>query len=266
MFSVLSLNLRFGLADDGPNSWPFRQKAYPLLLKQYQSDFICFQEANDFQIDFLGSLLTGYKFIGQRENTPKFWQSDVIFYSSAWECLQKEHFFLSDTPEIPSKFKESRWPRQCTLGWFEKENRQLICVNTHFDFDSEVQVKSAELILERLSAYPAHVPVILTGDYNSDPSSACFQVFTAGKAGKTLSISSPFQNTFPRPFPGTYHGFTGKSQGGHIDWILYKGPISLIHSQIIPNDFKGRYPSDHFPLRAVFDFEKQGDGQNAMGD
>ena len=52
-FSILNLNLRFGRADDGANSWPFRTKAYPPLFDAYPSDFYTFQEANDFQVDFL---------------------------------------------------------------------------------------------------------------------------------------------------------------------------------------------------------------------
>jgi endonuclease/exonuclease/phosphatase family metal-dependent hydrolase len=257
MFSVLSLNLRFGLADDGPNSWPFRQKAYPGLLEQYKTDFICFQEANGFQIDFLVDLLPDYEFIGQRENPPEFWQSDVIFYHRSWTCDEKEHFFLSDTPDTPSKFKDSRWPRQCTLGCFQFENRNLICINTHFDFDSKVQVKSASLILDRLSKYPEDTPVILTGDFNADPSSDCYGVFTGGKSDTREACGThPFQNVFSRPFPGTFHGFTGKAEGGHIDWILYKGPVLLSKSVIIQADFEGRFPSDHFPIKAEFEFKE----------
>jgi endonuclease/exonuclease/phosphatase family metal-dependent hydrolase len=258
MFSVLSLNLRFGLADDGPDSWPFRKKSYPFLLEQHPSDFMCFQEANDFQIEFLAGLLSEYAFIGQRENPPEFWQSDVIFYQSPWVCLQKEHFFLSDTPETPSKFKESRWPRQCSLGWFKSGDRQLICVNTHFDFEPEIQVKSAELIVDRLFKYPGDVPVILTGDFNADPSSACYRVFTEGKNHPGRFRSPSFQNIFSDPYPGTYHGFTGKAEGGHIDWMLYKGPISLLRSEMIRRNFNSRFPSDHFPIKGVFEFDKMG--------
>lgn len=46
---LMSLNLRFGLAEDGPNHWRFRNRAYPALLNRYPCDFYLFQEANDFQ-------------------------------------------------------------------------------------------------------------------------------------------------------------------------------------------------------------------------
>ncbi len=63
-FSTLSFNLRFGLADDGANSWDHRKKALPALFKKYRPDFIGLQEANDFQIDYLTKVLIGYEFKG----------------------------------------------------------------------------------------------------------------------------------------------------------------------------------------------------------
>jgi len=57
MFSVLTLNLRFGLADDGANNWRYRKIGFQPFLEKYRMDFIGFQEANDFQIDFLHNIL-----------------------------------------------------------------------------------------------------------------------------------------------------------------------------------------------------------------
>ena len=80
MISVLTLNLRFGLADDGPNSWQYRKKVFPHLFEKYRPDFIGFQEANDFQTDFLNEMLTEYDFIGKRSPSPFFWQDIIMSY------------------------------------------------------------------------------------------------------------------------------------------------------------------------------------------
>ena len=82
-FSALSLNLRFGLADDGPNSWRYRKRVYPALLEKQNADFIGFQEANDFQIEYLDRILANYNYIGKRSPAPSFWQNNVIFYKNA---------------------------------------------------------------------------------------------------------------------------------------------------------------------------------------
>lgn len=251
MFSVLTLNLRFGLSNDGANSWPNRKKLFPLLLPKYPADFYCFQEANDFQITFLQNILKAYKFVGQRRPAPAFWQNNVIFFHHSWQCVHLEHLYLSPTPEIPSRYQNSKWPRQCTIAVLKKHNRKLICVNTHFDFESQVQDLSAILILKRLDRLNPSFPTLLAGDFNADPSSSCYSVFTstADKAGEP---AAGFKNSFTEPYPGTHHGFTGSLRGDHIDWILFRGDVRQKGATIVTDSFDGCFPSDHFPLTATF--------------
>jgi endonuclease/exonuclease/phosphatase family metal-dependent hydrolase len=254
MFSVLTLNLRFGLADDGPNNWQNRKKGFPALFDIYPADFIGFQEANDFQIDFLDEALKECHYIGKRSPSPSFWQNNVIFYRTNWTCIYHEHFFLSPTPSVPSRYLKSLWPRQCTMGLFQKNQRQLICINTHLDFDASVQVKSARLILDRLAHLPHDIPVVLVGDFNAAPFSACYNVFTDHE--DQPAVQAPcFKDAFAAPFAGTHHGFTGHSDGDHIDWILFRGKITVKRSRVIQDTFNNIYISDHFPLFAEFSWE-----------
>jgi len=254
MLSVLTLNLRFGLADDGPNDWRHRKKGFPSLFEKYRSDFFGFQEANDFQIDFLDHLLTDYDYIGRRSPSPSFWQSNILFFKKSWDCIHHEHFFLSPTPSVPSRFMKSLWPRQCTIGMFKTERRQVICVNTHFDFDVSVQIQSANLILDRLSHLPEDVPVILMGDFNSPPFSPCYNIFK-GQEDTSSGNAGYFKDAFKKPFTGTHHGFTGNTNGDHIDWILFRGKITLKNSWVILDTLQNMYLSDHFPLCAEFTWD-----------
>jgi endonuclease/exonuclease/phosphatase family metal-dependent hydrolase len=250
--SILSLNLRFGLANDGPNSWPFRQAALDALLTRQTADFMGFQEANHFQVEFLAERLKDHSRIGVRSPSPPFWQNNVLFYHRTWTCLHAQHFFLSPTPHIPSRARNSRWPRQCTLGLFQRKDFRLIVVNTHFDFDAKVQEKSAELILQRLSACGEDIPVIVIGDFNADPQSSCRHIFAAEAAGKDCTPVLCFKDAFVCPQPATFHGFSGKTDGQHIDWILYRGPLVLEQSRVLMERHNGIYPSDHYPVMAIF--------------
>ncbi|MFH1102300.1 MAG: endonuclease/exonuclease/phosphatase family protein [Pseudomonadota bacterium] len=252
LFSVMTLNLRFGLADDGSNRWEFRKHRLISLFSKYQPDIIGFQEAQSFQIDFLCRTLPDHLFVGKRTPAPQFWQNNLIFYTSAWRCVRHDHFFLSSTPDIPSRFPESRWPRQCTFGSFEKEGRMLDCISTHFDFDPIIQVRSARIIMERLRQQKATNPALLLGDFNATPDDPCYRVFTEKDQPDTPSSGHRFKNAFVPPFPGTHHAFTGRPDGRHIDWILFSGPIEQEHSQVISDEFDGGFPSDHFPLFARF--------------
>ena len=251
---IMTLNLRFGLADDGPNSWTHRCNAYPALIANFPCEFYAFQEANDFQIEFLASILADYHWIGQRQPAPDRWQNNVIFYRQDWHCVTQDHFYLSTTPDQPSKFSASRWPRQCTIGRFKRGGQMLICTNTHFDFDPEVQRRSAMLIQTRLQQHGIENPTLLMGDFNADPSSSCYEVFTS-----ETETGDPFRNAFNALAQGgTYHGFEGNSNGPPIDWILYRGDLNVLGAQTITRQFNGYYPSDHFPLTATFSWSGEG--------
>ncbi len=249
---VMSFNLRFGLADDGPNNWDQRQKAFPALLTTHPCDFYAFQEANDFQIAFLADLLPDYGVIGQRLPAPYFWQSNVIFFHQRWQCERKEHFYLSRTPDVPSRFSRSRWPRQCTLGLFKNRHYELMVINTHFDFAADVQVRSAELITDRIDRHAHQGPAVLMGDFNATPDSACNRVFTS----INKSNDTPFVSAFELPYGATHHGFSGKTEGKSIDWILYRGGLAVGSAQVVTRRFAGIFPSDHFPLVAEFYWPK----------
>jgi endonuclease/exonuclease/phosphatase family metal-dependent hydrolase len=250
-FSVMTLNMRFGLANDGPNRWELRKSLFPMLLDAYRSDFMAFQEANDFQSEDLQEMLPGYEVIGIRKPAPRFWQNNILFYDrNRWDCLLNHHFFLSPTPDIPSRFRKSRWPRQCTTGLFFNGRYHLTVITTHFDFDTEVQTAGSRLIVKRLADYPEDVPVVLTGDFNAGPHSPCYAVFCTPEGA--TNVQAAFRNAFSAPYPPTHHGFTGAQAGDHIDWILYRGPIKPEIARIMDTPIEGRWPSDHFPLQTVF--------------
>jgi endonuclease/exonuclease/phosphatase family metal-dependent hydrolase len=249
MVRLMNLNLRFGLAEDGPNNWQFRSRAYPALLKEYPCDFYAFQEANSFQVDFLSELLEGYDCIGRRSPSPNRWQNNVIFYHRRWQCTQDQHFYISETPHIESKYADSQWPRQCTIGRFVCHGRKLTCATTHFDFSNAVQHRSALLVQHQINQISEDDPVLLAGDFNCAPDSACYAAFTDRNKSPGLQFNNAFD---PPPYAGTYHGFSGTSSTPPIDWILYRGNINVSHAQVIAQLYEGFYPSDHFPLLAEF--------------
>lgn len=251
--TVMTLNLRFGLAEDGANNWVHRRQAYPHLFKSFPCDFYAFQEANDFQIDYLAHGLKGYELIGQRQKAPDRWQHNVIFYHPTWCCVTQDHFYLSTTPDVPSKFNQSRWPRQCTLGIFKRKQQTLICVNTHLDFDPDVQQRSAVLILQRILRHRLDMPALIMGDFNATPSSSCYAELTRDDE------ADRFRNAFdPAIQGGTHHAFNGCSHGAPIDWVLFRGDLKVRSTQTVKRKFRGYYPSDHFPLTATFDWPCRG--------
>ena len=243
---TLSLNLRFGLAKDGPHAWQYRKEAVLKLFRQENPDIIATQEVNHFQADYLAENLTAYDHIGRRPRAPHFWQDNVLFFKKEITCRRHDHFFLSHTPDVPSRSFGSHFPRQATIGLFQTQECRFICVNTHFDFDTPAQLGAARVITERLRDHDAGVPVILMGDFNTTPESSCYQWLTDDNKGGN------FRESFTAPYPSTFHRFTGQPAAGYIDWILYRGALRLESCRVVDQPIGDTYPSDHHPVTAVF--------------
>ncbi len=243
-FSVTTMNLRFGLAKDGKNCWERRRDVVKDFLEQMNTDFIGFQEVNHFQAEFLKNTLKQYRYIGWYNRHHPWWQSNMIFFHQDWTCLGHRHHFISRFPDLPSKMPGSRWPRQCVAGWFENHGTNLLMANTHFDFNAAVQARSAGMVAGFLKRFPSGLPVVITGDFNTGHASSAFKTFQ----------THGFKEVFEADPPGTFHGFTGKSDGRHIDWILYRGGIRPVTRRVLTFHKDNQYPSDHFPVTADFAF------------
>src|SRR5690606_36277325 len=96
-----------------------------------------------------------------------------IFYRrDTLRLLQSGDFWLSDTPAQPgSRSWGNLYPRLVSWGLFERieDGRRFYLFNTHLPYrneDGPVWLRAAELLLSRLAALPAVVPVVVTGDFN----------------------------------------------------------------------------------------------------
>ena len=255
-FTLVNLNLRFGLAEDGENRWDRRRQLWPTFLERCPADFFVFQEVNDFQADDLESLLSAYDYVGRRRPAPEFWQHNLIWHRREWSCEASQHFYLSPTPDLPSRFRASRWPRQCTMAIFSRAGgHRLAVVATHLDFDSRIQAASTGLIRERLDALAPAMATVIAGDFNALPGTPAHQALTADPvAGRRAGPG--FKDVLGPPYPGTHHGFTGSRDGDYIDWILYRGALEVKESGVLQTPLQGRHLSDHYPVWAAFDWQE----------
>ena len=123
-----------------------------------------------------------------------------------------------------------------------------MAANTHFDFTPRVQQKSAGLMMDFLSEFPKDLPTVIIGDFNCNPGSPAYDVFK----------NNGFREVFGTQKVTTFHEFEGRDTGEHIDWILYKGGLMPVSRQVVTDSFENRFPSDHYPVLAGFEW---GNGQ-----
>ncbi|CAG9615177.1 hypothetical protein BACCIP111899_04414 [Bacillus rhizoplanae] len=251
-FKVMSYNLRYA-SDTSPNSWAERRPVMAQLLNKEKPDILGIQEGLYSQLKDLHADMPQYDWIGiGRKGGSKDEYTAVFYNKNRFTPLEYDYFWLSDTPNvIGSTTWGNKIPRMVTWVKFldTKTKQEFYFVNTHFDHISvEAREKSAALIVQKVNEFDPKLPVILTGDFNTAPGTNPYQ--TLINEGKFLDTWETAETRIGENL-GTFNGFNNPTGGDHrIDWILYKGNITVKQAEI--NDFikNGQYPSDHFPVIA----------------
>lgn len=253
---VMSYNIRLDYAGDGENRWDNRKELLAGQIQFYEPDFLGVQEALPNQMDYLKqSLLRSYKAIGVgRDDGKAGGEHSAIFYNDLkFKVIKQATFWLSTTPEKPSKGWDAAYNRICTYGLFEERatGKQLWVFNTHFDHvGNTARAESAKLILEKIKQVnTTGLPFVLTGDFNLEPETEPI-LFIKNELGDTRDIAQLiFGNN------GTFNGFEfNKPLTSIIDYIFVP-KNTLVKKYAVLSDSKNcRYPSDHLPVYAEISF------------
>lgn len=251
---VVSFNIRYDNPKDGEHRWDNRKERVVNLLKFYQADVFGLQEALHHQVTYVAEHFSDYQRVGvgRDDGREKGEYSPIFFNNILFESIEEGTFWLSTTPEVPSKDWDAALPRIAT--WVLLRNRttdsQLLVCNTHFDHRGDTaRFNSAKLLLSKLPELAEQVPVVLMGDFNSDPQSAPYQVLT----GSDILQDAWFQSELPPVGPErSFSGFTVTPNlpGNRIDHIFVSPSVSVNRFAIISEEKNGAYPSDHFPIFA----------------
>lgn len=256
---VMTFNIRLSTASDGENYWVKRKPDVLALLSYYQPEIFGVQEALPEQMEDLKNGLPNYHSIGVgRDDGKNKGEFSAIFYDkNLFDVLQSGTFWLSETPEKPSKGWDAAYNRICSYALFltKKGKQKFWAFNVHFDHVGQVaRVRSSELILEKMKAFnPQNYPVVLTGDFNLTDETEPIKIIS-----KTLEDNFK-QSQKPHYGPdGTFQAFDVlKPAEERIDYIFTKG--FQIESNRTINDRRENllYPSDHFPVLSVLYFQKK---------
>lgn len=256
---LVTFNIRYGTADDGPDRWDCRKDAVFSILTEYQADVIALQEALDFQVDQIQRALPNYDSVFVcRDDGKRAGESCPIFYrQDRFEYLEAGTFWFSDTPDVPgSKHWGNQIPRICT--WISLHDRSsgrpVWIFNVHLDHQSQIsREKSIRLLAQRIEQLPPDSQVILMGDFNMELSNPAMQPLWAERGPH---LTDAWHRLYPdRESPGTWHDFGRRFNTARIDHILIPMEASVRQADIDQRQFEGRYPSDHFPVWAVVEWD-----------
>ena len=256
---VMSYNIRLDVKSDGENWWEKRKDKVAGLVNYYEADFVGLQEVVHNQLLYLKDSLTGYNFIGVgRDDGKEAGEYSCIFYKKdKYSVVEQSTFWLSPTPDIPSKGWDAALNRVCTYGLFKNnKTKKLVWVfNMHFDHMGNLaRLESAKLIIKKIHELNTkNYPVIVSGDFNSKPEDGPSQYMMANMQN-SRSISKLVYGA-----PDTWNGFKfNEKPNGCIDYIFVSKDdrISVLKFATITDSYDMKYPSDHFPVLATINIDK----------
>ncbi|HEY9227272.1 MAG TPA: endonuclease/exonuclease/phosphatase family protein [Gemmatimonadaceae bacterium] len=260
---VMSFNLRYNNTGDGPNAWPFRKAWVAQLIRFHDADVIGVQEALSGMLADLDTLLPEYSRVGVGRTDGKMAgeYSAIIYKRDRLEALENKTFWLSPTPEVPgSKGWDAALERIATWGRFRDRATgcEYIHLNTHFDHKGEqARQESARIIRERLATIDAaKLPLVMTGDLNSRPTSVGYRILTRDTIGNAFpplvdGMKASREGHYGPP-SSTVSGFRGIGREGDIiDYVLVSPGIDVLKHGILPDSWDDRFPSDHLPVLAT---------------
>lgn len=266
--NVMSFNVRRGTARDGKNHWIFRRNRVSELLNHYRPDVLGLQEAMDFQVSEIRTMLPGYETIGIGSLGGSKGLFNAIFYDGRRFSLSEEGtFWFSDKPDIPgSKGWGNILPRTCSwVRLIEKNSKQAFYFyNVHLDHISWRSRKNSVVYLTRfIHKRSSPDPFVLTGDFNAREKSTAIQYLKGKIPLKTKTTGrvinpEPLMDSYRVRYPAgrhaaTFHGFRSYFFRFKFDYIFVPFSARVRDAIIIQPQWKKCYPSDHYPLFAQID-------------
>jgi endonuclease/exonuclease/phosphatase family metal-dependent hydrolase len=251
---VMSYNLRYA-SDTPPNEWSARRPVMREQLRLARPQVIGTQEGLYAQLqDIATDLGPSYDSIGLgREGGSKGEFMTIFFDTRRLQPLEYDHYWLSDTPEvIGSKTWGGCCARMVTWVRFKDKatSKEFYAINTHLEaFDATARSKSADLILQRMTALNPALPVVMTGDFN-EAAAAGVNVYdklvTSGKLADSWVTAERRSALW-----GTFHGYKPLTPNGNrIDWILTTPGLRVSKASINTFSKDGQFPSDHLPVES----------------
>lgn len=258
--TVMSFNLKRDLLPFGPHTWQKRVAQAAGLIREVDPDILGTQELTEATLGDMERLLPQYQWVGEgRGGGSKGEYTAIFFRRERFRLLDQETFWLSRTPERPSRDRTTPFPRICTrcaIQLTDRPEKTVQVYNAHLDHISYfARVRGLREILRRISARHRESPgpVLLMGDFNATPTSRTLRRWIAADLEESAGLLRDCYWTLLQQgeeIGCSHHGFTGRVKGAPIDYIFTSRDVTLRQVEIRRGPREQGFPSDHYPVVA----------------
>lgn len=245
-----SFNVRYDNPNDVGNLWKDRLPHVISLIQFHQIGLFGTQEGLSHQVKQLSEGL-GYEFlgVGRDDGAEKGEYTAILFDPKLYKLEDSGTFWLSPTPEKPSKGWDASLNRICSWGRFKaKDGKRFYIFNIHYDhIGQQAREESSKLVAAKIKEINKEsLPTIWMGDFNVTPDNAAYQTIISNPAWKDARLVSKIPAYGPK---GSFSAFDwDRMPDGIIDHIFVHGKVDVIRHGILTDNYGKKYPSDHFPI------------------
>ena len=265
ILQVMTFNMKRNYFSFGVNRWRYRMTRIEKIIKDYKPDIIGTQELTYKALQDLQTTLTAYDYVGMGRNGGDKGEYTAVFYlRDKFELKDHDTFWLSPTPDKPSRAWFAAFPRICTtciLTLKEDTEKRLSIFNTHLDHMSYwSRVNSLKLITRKIQEQYKKTfdSVLLMGDFNATPTSLTIRKWDKHREVKReVALVNSYherQKLKSEPIGRSYHGFRGNVSGKPIDYIFVSPDFKIQEIEICRDKVDEYFPSDHYPVVAKIEW------------
>jgi endonuclease/exonuclease/phosphatase family metal-dependent hydrolase len=254
VLNVMTFSIRYDNPDDNLNNWKYRKEEAVKLIRSEKIDILGAQEVLVNQLKDISKKLPEYAVIGVgREDGKEKGEFSPIFYKKdKFTVVKSGYFWLSETPEKPSKGWDAVCERIATWAEFKDDitGKKVFVLNTHFDHIGTVARKeSVALIKQKVALLSTGLPQVIMGDFNAEPESSVIKKMLVATDSITLfdskSVASKVYGS-----DWTFNGFgtIPIKERKIIDYIFVNNEISVNKYYVSAETLNGVFLSDHAPV------------------
>ena len=258
-FKAMTFNIRYDNTMDSLNPWRVRKEWVKELIQKHKANVLGLQEVLKHQMDYIENQLPEYAWVGvgRDDGNTKGEYVPILYKKEQFQLLDYNHFWLSRTPQKAGSKSWRALRRMVTwVQLKDKTNGETFFVfNTHFDhYSKKARRKSANLLLESMSAIAGKSFCVVLGDFNALPHTKPYLTLASVlKDTHDLSESPQRGSIF------TFHGFGSEEMDKYrtIDYVFISDErkMRVLQHSIIIDNWEGKYPSDHFPVMATMEWQ-----------
>ena len=252
---IMSFNIR--CTNVGKMEWDDRLPLVTATILNGHPDSIGVQEATTEWMEALNETLgEEYASVGVgRDDGVHAGEHTAIFYlKDKYTVVDSGNFWLSETPDVPSKSWNAGDNRVCT--WIVLQNNETgekyVHINSHFDNKSaEARAHSVDMILDKAAEFD-DMPVVFTADMNIEEGSVDYKNITENGTLRDAKYATSDTMDYL-----TYHDTKPLLHKDEvIDFIMVNGKFNVKKYRVITDGIDGnKYVSDHYPIYADIAFK-----------